>query len=358
MTTDTNQSDLSGGATDCAPAPAADVLPEPAGLVYFEGGQYEQGWVSSQDAYTADQLRAAIAAERARTADTHAAYCHSQQQFHDAVAELSTLRQHLAEAHAAQPVPAPAVDERIADSDSGHVAAAPEQRGELPEPTAWLVCSVNGDGSLMVEHSTAWEQAANDHINDAINEHDIEDAATWVVRPAYTADQLRTAIAAERERVRIEHARELVEAHREAFVGNIEALSKLDLDAMNAQPLLMAVQNWDISTGRARELLRCWVLGTFKPDMLPECGDELFAEADEPRDAWAKLQAELSTLRQQLAEAVRDAKRYRWLRKHRPFILREFGFSESQIEHWSNAQNEAKIDAAIDAAIAAAGRQD
>ena len=48
--------------------------------------------------YTADQLRTAIAAERARTADTHAAYCHSQQQFHDAVAELSTLRQQLADA--------------------------------------------------------------------------------------------------------------------------------------------------------------------------------------------------------------------------------------------------------------------
>ena len=46
----------------------------------------------------ADQLRTAIAAERARTADTHAAYRQSQQQFHDAVAELSTLRQHLAEA--------------------------------------------------------------------------------------------------------------------------------------------------------------------------------------------------------------------------------------------------------------------
>ena len=39
--------------------------------------------------------------------------------------------------HAAQPVPAPAVDERTADSDSGHLAAAPEQHGELPEPVAW-----------------------------------------------------------------------------------------------------------------------------------------------------------------------------------------------------------------------------
>lgn len=163
------------------------------------------------------------------------------------------------------------------------LAAAPKQHGELPEPVA----KIHSDGY--------WTEGKS-----------FKEPLNFASMELYTADQLRTAIAAERERVRLEHARELVEAHREAFVGNIEALSKLDLDAMNAQPLLMAVQNWDISTGRARELLRCWVLGTFKPDMLPECGDELFAEADEPRDAWAKLQAELSTPRQQLAEAGRD----------------------------------------------------
>ena len=250
------------------------------------------------------------------------------------------------------------------NKDQDHLAAAPEQRGELPEPAAWLVCSVNGDGSLMVEHSTAWEQAAHDHINDAINEYDIEDAATWVVRPAYTADQLRTAIAAERERVRLEHARELVEAHREAFVGNIEALSKLDLDAMNAQPLLMAVQNWDISTGRARELLRCWVLGTFKPDMLPECGDELFAEADEPRDAWAKLQAELSTLRQHLAEAVRERDALRAQVDAAVPAMRDYARRNPRWESWDNGEVEGKMQdpngvnawlEQIDAAIAARG---
>lgn len=184
--------------------------------------------------------------------------------------------------------PAPAVDERT--PDSGHLAAAPEQ--QLPEPVAWM-------------HNGYVSKNKGRVLHDEQNNRSCGFKAQ-PVHALYTADQLRTAIAAERERVRLEHARELVEAHREAFVGNIEALSKLDLDAMNAQPLLMAVQNWDISTGRARELLRCWVLGTFKPDMLPECGDELFAEADEPRDAWAKLQAELSTLRQHLAEAVRD----------------------------------------------------
>lgn len=55
------------------------------------------------------------------------------------------------------------------------------------DPAAWLVCSVNSDGSLSLEHATAWEEAAHEHINDAITEHGIEEAASWVVRPAYVA---------------------------------------------------------------------------------------------------------------------------------------------------------------------------
>lgn len=53
------------------------------------------------------------------------------------------------------------------------------------EPTAWLV--LDKDGSLV--HAAAWRQAAHDHISDAITEHGIEEAARWVVRPAYTAPQ-------------------------------------------------------------------------------------------------------------------------------------------------------------------------
>lgn len=53
-------------------------------------------------------------------------------------------------------------------------------------PVAWLVCSVNKDGSLSLEHAAAWQEAAHEHINDAITEHGIADAASWVVRPAYT----------------------------------------------------------------------------------------------------------------------------------------------------------------------------
>jgi len=64
---------------------------------------------------------------------------------------------------------------------------APQQ--EAQEPFAWHVCSVNSDGSLSLEHAAAWEEAAHEHINDAITEHDIEGAGSWVVRPAYHAPQ-------------------------------------------------------------------------------------------------------------------------------------------------------------------------
>lgn len=57
---------------------------------------------------------------------------------------------------------------------------------------------------------------------------------------------------------------------KEAFTGNIEACDKLGLDVMKIQPVLMAVQNGDISTGKARELIRCWILGTYSNDLLPK----------------------------------------------------------------------------------------
>lgn len=72
---------------------------------------------------------------------------------------------------------------------------APQQ--EAQEPFAWHVCSVNSDGSLSLEHAAAWEEAAHDHINDAITELDIEGAGSWVVRPAYHAPQTSPAAQAD-----------------------------------------------------------------------------------------------------------------------------------------------------------------
>jgi hypothetical protein len=57
------------------------------------------------------------------------------------------------------------------------------------EPFAWHVCGVNADGSLSLEHAAQWEEAAHEHINDAITEHEIESAGSWVVRPAYHRPQ-------------------------------------------------------------------------------------------------------------------------------------------------------------------------
>ncbi|RVT91395.1 hypothetical protein EOD42_22330 [Rhodovarius crocodyli] len=77
----------------------------------------------------------------------------------------------------------------------------------------------------------------------------------------------------------------------EAFKGNVAAVSLAGLNTMDVQPLLMAVQSWDISTGRARELLRCWILGTFSPEMLPPMKDLGLAETDDPGDVLLGMRA-------------------------------------------------------------------
>ena len=59
----------------------------------------------------------------------------------------------------------------------------------VQEPVAWHVCSVNSDGSLSLEFAAPWEELAHEHVNDAINEHDIDGAASWVVRPVYASPQ-------------------------------------------------------------------------------------------------------------------------------------------------------------------------
>ena len=44
----------------------------------------------------------------------------------------------------------------------------------------WLV--LDEDGKPL--HCASWQNACHEHINDAINEHDIEGAAKWTVRQA------------------------------------------------------------------------------------------------------------------------------------------------------------------------------
>lgn len=67
------------------------------------------------------------------------------------------------------------------------------ERIKALEPVAWLVLSTNQDGSISVEYVAEWPEAAHEHINDAISEHDDKEAASWVVRPVIYALGSKTA---------------------------------------------------------------------------------------------------------------------------------------------------------------------
>jgi hypothetical protein len=62
-------------------------------------------------------------------------------------------------------------------------ASAAQAEANPAEPLAWLV--LDEAGALV--HAAAWRESAHEHINDAINEHGITEAARWVVRPAFVA---------------------------------------------------------------------------------------------------------------------------------------------------------------------------
>jgi hypothetical protein len=51
------------------------------------------------------------------------------------------------------------------------------------EPVAWIVFDENG----LPHHVAGWRESAQEHINDAINEFDLEEARQWVARPVYLA---------------------------------------------------------------------------------------------------------------------------------------------------------------------------
>ena len=86
---------------------------------------------------------------------------------------------------------------------------------------------------------------------------------------------------------------------------------RTDRDIFDINCVLLAVQNWDISTGRARECIRDWLEG--REFELPPMRDEICTDAQEPRDIvnalkakvaefMAGLTCELAAEREQLAE--------------------------------------------------------
>ena len=78
------------------------------------------------------------------------------------------------------------------------VIALLRELAEVPvsEPVAWLVMDESG----YVQHAASWRDAAHEHINDAINEHDLVCARTWRVVPVYAAPQQRKPLSADQIR--------------------------------------------------------------------------------------------------------------------------------------------------------------
>ena len=146
----------------------------------------------------------------------------------------------------------------------------------------------------------------------------VSQARALVARPGETVDEtdarfIAVRLADEVDRLRAEAGeaahqlaltqQALVRESLECFKGNIDAINKLGLDHMAVQPILMAVQSWDISSGRARELIRAWVLGTYRDEMLPGCKDLGLGEDDDPGDVLMKARDRLAAA-DRLAEDV------------------------------------------------------
>lgn len=106
-------------------------------------------------------------------------------------------------------------------------------------------------------------------------------------------------------------ARIAYDAERKAAKANIDATALAGLDAMEIQPVLMAVQEWAISTGKARDLLRCWIVGTFTPDMLPQQMRDLgLSDDDDPAECFLAMRYERDTARAECEAHKARADRY------------------------------------------------
>lgn len=64
----------------------------------------------------------------------------------------------------------------------------------LAAPTE-IWCVVDDLGNIC--HSASWPQAAHDHINEALQEHGLDEAATWVVRSYVLAAAIREKVMGE-----------------------------------------------------------------------------------------------------------------------------------------------------------------
>lgn len=80
--------------------------------------------------------------------------------------------------------------------------------------------------------------------------------------------------------------------------------------------------------------------GEMSPALWDRAADRIDADAERIKELEAEVAARLV-----------DAERWRhWRKHHHCQALQSFGYTESEVEHWTNERNKQLLDAAIDAA--------
>lgn len=115
---------------------------------------------------------------------------------------------------------------RLREKNAGQPAADDKAGGE---PVWWVVVDEAG----LPEFITIDRQMAQDHINDALQEHDCIEAAQWTVRPVYTRPQPQ-AIPPGYALVPVEPTEEMTWAARDAYTEIMSGVEPDDLDAQAA----------------------------------------------------------------------------------------------------------------------------
>ena len=167
---------------------------------------------------------------------------------------------------------------------------------EVVEAAAYVLKVLRNLRDHLRPYHADYDHADEEAVNDAVASLNRALATLQGLSPAQATD--------ERALFEAWHATQ----HGRAFTGWVEAKGRYA---------------WDLT----QELWLCW-------------------------QARAAIQAALP--RGEEPPTLADARRYQWLRenKHYALLIGEegFGYSYAQVEHWSNAQNAAKLDAAVDAA--------
>jgi hypothetical protein len=192
---------------------------------------------------------------------------------------------------------------------------------EAAQPVAWHVCSYNKDGTLSLEHAAARQEAAHEHINDAITEDGIEEAASWVVRPVYT-HPAPTGFT----------AHDMATAAADGFRDGVASVGKPTSEA--GLPPLPASGSYRDATG---QLHPC----SYNHQDMQSYAREAVAQAVEAYRA--------------------DAERYRWLCSYAIVPTPSLwdcgvGFVTPALPRKSGAMTKPELDAEIDAAIRARGQ--